>query len=72
MEYSRIPQGASLQPRPFQVYVPEAQLENFATLVSLANLGPQTYENQQDDRRFGIPYKWLSNAVRVWRTEYDW
>lgn len=72
MEYSRIPQGAIIQPTPFQVCIPEAQLTEFHQLVSLSKLGPETYENLQEDGRLGISYRWLSNAVRTWQTEYDW
>jgi len=72
MDYSKIPQGTTLQPTPFRACVSEAQLADFQQLLSLARLGPETYENLQEDGHFGISYKWLSNAVRTWQTEYDW
>jgi microsomal epoxide hydrolase len=72
MEYSKIPPAATLQPTPFQACVSEAKLADFQKLVSLAKLGPETYESLQDDGRLGISYEWLSNAVRTWQTEYDW
>ncbi|KAB8360950.1 hypothetical protein FH972_024682 [Carpinus fangiana] len=66
------PAGCKLDLKPFQAEASQQQLDNFKQLVRLAPLGPQTYENAQEDQRYGISWKWMSEAKKLWETSYDW
>lgn len=72
MEYSKIPEGATLLTTPFIAAIPEGELASLKSLISLSTFGPETFENLQEDGTFGISYKWLSIAVRSWQRDYDW
>ncbi|EXJ82861.1 hypothetical protein A1O3_06676 [Capronia epimyces CBS 606.96] len=74
MQYAQIPPGASSQPTPFQVSIPDSQLARFQQQLALAELAPATYESLQEDESLslGISHAWLSNAVHTWKTQYDW
>jgi len=72
MEYGKLPPGSTLKPTPFRVAVADSQVADLRRLVSFAHLGPETYENLQEDRSLGISYSWLAHAVQIWQTQYDW
>ena len=57
---------------PFTVAAPEETLGTLQKLLTLCSLGNTTYENTRMDRSLGIRHDWLSNAVNVWRTDFDW
>jgi microsomal epoxide hydrolase len=72
MEYSKFPKGATLPATPFIAAIPEGELARLKSLISPATFGPETFENLQEDGKFGISHKWLSSAVRTWQRDYDW
>lgn len=71
-DFSRIPVRATLQPILFEAHVSDAVLFDFKQLLRLSKIGPQTYENLQEDRRFGVTHEWLTQAKKHWETIYDW
>lgn len=72
MVYGTIPSSATLKPTKFTASVPEQQLKDFKDLLRLSQIGPQTYENLQEDRSFGVTHKWLTKAKQEWESSYDW
>jgi microsomal epoxide hydrolase len=70
--YSRIPAKATKQPSPFEVSIPEAGLSDFKALLKLSKVTAPTYESLQEDRRFGISHKWITEAKKYWEQEFDW
>ena len=70
--YDTPPHNTSLRLSPFKAAVPDSELQAFKTILSHSPIGPKTYENQQQDRRFGVTHKWLSEAKQRWQYEYDW
>ncbi|KAF2660982.1 alpha/beta-hydrolase [Lophiostoma macrostomum CBS 122681] len=70
--YSRVPAGATVQPEPFELHIPQQQIDDFKTLLRLSPIAKETYENAQTDRRYGVPRQWIVEAKRVWEGEYDW
>lgn len=56
----------------FTVAIPELELNDFKELLRLSKLGPQTYENLQQDGRFGVTYEWMAKAKHHWETQFDW
>ena len=71
-DYDNIPRNATLTPSRFRVKIPEQQLKDFKKLLELSKLGPKTYENLQEDRKFGVTHTWLSEAKEYWEKKYDW
>lgn len=70
--YDKIPSKATLQPTPFTASAPEEKLSEFMQLLKLSKIGPSVFENQQEDRRYGVTRKWLSDAKAHWESEFDW
>ncbi|RMZ67442.1 epoxide hydrolase [Pyrenophora seminiperda CCB06] len=58
--------------KPFTLNVSDQDLSEWRQLLQLSKLAPETYETQQEDRRFGVTRKWLSEAKDYWLTKYDW
>lgn len=71
-KYDRIPSKATLQPTPFIASISEEKLSEFNQLLKLSKVGPSVFENQQEDRRYGVTRKWLSDAKARWESEFHW
>ncbi|TKA71164.1 hypothetical protein B0A49_05193 [Cryomyces minteri] len=70
--YDRIPSKANLQPKPFEASTSEEKLSEFKQLLKLSKIGPDVFENQQEDRKYGVTRKWLSAAKSHWEGGFDW
>jgi microsomal epoxide hydrolase len=70
--FAKLPSTAKISPSPFRIAVPDEQLSEFKTLVKLSKIGPQTYENTQEDRRFGVTHGWISERKEEWLNSFDW
>jgi len=70
--YDTIPRRATLQLTKFNAIVTDDELSDFKQLLKLSKIGPKTYENLQEDRRFGVTHAWLSDAKTYWEQKYDW
>jgi microsomal epoxide hydrolase len=70
--YSQIPAQATKQPSPFRISVPEAKLSEFKALLKLSKITSPIYESLQEDRRFGVSHKWITEAKKYWEEEFDW
>ena len=71
-DYNKIPSKAMLHPTPFTASISEEKLSEFKQLLKLSKLGPSVFENQQEDRRYGLTRNWLSDAKTHWESEFDW
>ena len=70
--YDVFPNNPSVNLGSFTVNIPDEDVKNLDQLVHLSRLGPYTYENQQQDQRFGVSYKWMQEAKTYWETKFDW
>ncbi|KAA8651702.1 epoxide hydrolase family protein [Aspergillus tanneri] len=70
--YGTLPPNAQVQPEPFTLRIPDYEIEELRRLLELAKIGPKTWENQQNDGRFGVSYNWLANARDYWRSKFNW
>jgi microsomal epoxide hydrolase len=71
-DYSTLPPGATLQPKPFKAHVPEEKLQLLKDLVKLSPIAAPTFENTNAGRHFGMNRDWLANAKEEWTTKFDW
>lgn len=65
-----IPKNATLSPTPFKIAIPQADLDDFKTLLRLSKLPPATYEGTQE--RFGVTSKWVKETKAYWENTFDW
>jgi pimeloyl-ACP methyl ester carboxylesterase len=67
MSYS-LPDSA----KPFTLNVSDKDIAEWRQLLQLSKLAPETYEGRQEDGRWGVSRKWLSDAKDYWLNKYDW
>lgn len=72
MPFDTLPASATLQVEPYTVAVPDAALEELRTALQVARIAPPTYENSQEDRRFGLTREWVVQAKERWSNGFDW
>jgi microsomal epoxide hydrolase len=70
--YDTIPAGATGNVEKFKLHISDEKLSAFKQLVKLSPVGPVTYENSFEDRRYGVTQSWLVNAKKTWETSFDW
>lgn len=70
--YGKIPANASLKPKPFTANVDEQKLQRMKDLIRLCPVGPATFENTSNGRRYGMQREWLTSAVKNWEKTFDW
>lgn len=58
--------------KPFTLNVLDKDFSEFKQLLQVSKLGPLTWEGQQEDRRFGVTHKWLSEAKDYWLNKFNW
>jgi len=71
VRFDVLPEGARVEPTPFKVSISEERLSEMKQLISLAKIGPVTYEGLQQDRKYGITREWLEGAREAWK-QFDW
>jgi microsomal epoxide hydrolase len=72
MSYSTVPVTATKKFTSSEISIPEKDLDDFKNLLKLSKIAKPTYESLQEDGRFGITHKWISEAKKYWVEEYDW
>ncbi|ORY12398.1 epoxide hydrolase-like protein [Clohesyomyces aquaticus] len=58
--------------KPFTLKVSDQDFSDFKRLLQLSKINPLTYESSQEDRRFGVTHKWMTEAKDYWLHKYDW
>lgn len=70
--YGTVPANANQQPEPFELHIDDQKLENLKQLLKLSPVAKDTYENQQQDRRYGVSRQWLLDTKKYWENQFDW
>lgn len=81
-DYSKIPAGAKLQPKPYNCHVDDGKLKHMLDLLKLSPIGPAVWENtdkdqgetkwSQPDRKHGMRRDWLTKAKDHWLNTFSW
>ncbi|KAH8885315.1 epoxide hydrolase 1 [Thozetella sp. PMI_491] len=60
--------------QPFQVHVPEEELEHMKALLKLSRVASPSYENSLPDgsRNLGLRREWILQAKETWENNFDW
>lgn len=69
--FAQLPDGAK-DIKLFSVNISDQDIEDFKQLLKLSKVGPDTFENTQENGRYGVTAKWLSEAKDYWLNKYDW
>ena len=72
MDFGTLPSHSQDSFRPFQVAIPQENIDRLKQLLELSPLGPKTYESSLQDRPFGVTRHWMEQAVDTWKTSFDW
>ncbi|XDG03175.1 hypothetical protein ABKA04_002790 [Annulohypoxylon sp. FPYF3050] len=70
--YARLPEGVTLDVKPFRAHVSDEKLHHFKTLLELSPIAPAVFENTSAGRRYGVQRDWLENAKKVWLNTFNW
>ncbi|KAF5482671.1 putative epoxide hydrolase, partial [Colletotrichum aenigma] len=57
--------------RPFTLSIPDDDYSQFRAVLQVTRSGPETWENQHKDGRYGIPHQWLTSTRRYWLTDFN-
>ena len=71
-DFSRIPSAAQADIKPFQVSIPESDLQQLQILLRHCRIAEPTYESLRPDRELGLDHAWLTAAVAEWRSSFNW
>ncbi|KAK5988415.1 Putative epoxide hydrolase [Cladobotryum mycophilum] len=71
-EFATLPEGVKVTPRPFKISVVEDKLQSLKVLVQHGHIAPPTYENSQEDGKFGVSRSWIIKARDYWLNTFDW
>lgn len=69
--YAQIQAKALKKPEPFKIEIPDKEIGDLKQLLKLSRLPKPTYESLQEDGRYGVSHKWMTEAKRVWE-DFDW
>jgi microsomal epoxide hydrolase len=72
LPFGKPPPAANPSPAPFTISIPDDKISELKVLIKVSKIGPKTYENQLEDRPYGITREWLSHAKEKWEKEFDW
>ena len=70
--FSTLPVDVKVKLEPLTVAFSDTQVSELQTLIRLSKLAPATWEGLQEDRRFGITTKWITEAKEYWENHFDW
>jgi len=70
-DYTKVPSKAQ-KLTPFKAHVSEEKLSEMKQLIKISPIGIATHENQQEDRKWGMTRKWLTDAKEQWANKFDW
>jgi microsomal epoxide hydrolase len=70
--YPQIPTAAIKPPSPFRISISEPKLSEFEALLKLSKVTAPTYESLQEDGRFGVGHRRITEAKKYWEKEFDW
>lgn len=72
MSFNTLPASSTLKVESYRIAVPDAALEELQTALKVSRIAPPTYENAQEDRRFGLTREWVLQAKERWSNGFDW
>jgi hypothetical protein len=72
MPFDKFPHTPSIPLEPFKVDFPQEDLDDLHHRLQQVKPLKRAYESSRGDEYFGVNHEWMTEAIRVWRDEYDW
>ena len=70
--FAELPAGATGTIKPFEIAIPQDDINQFQTALKYSRIASLNYENAREDGEYGISRKWLEEAKNKWQHEFDW
>ena len=70
-QFGILPENAK-NVEPFTAHVPNGELMAFKEVLRHSKIIAPSYENTQEDRRYGVTRAWMANAKEYWLDKFDW
>ena len=69
-----LPSNAASNIEAYNLYIPASDIKHMQDLLRLSPVAGPVYENSlpDGDRHLGLRRDWLTEAKRVWETDFDW
>ena len=58
--------------KPFTISVPDEELSALRSLLEISKVAAPSFENSQEDRRYGVSRDWMLHAKGHWLNKFDW
>ncbi|KAK4503298.1 hypothetical protein PRZ48_006726 [Zasmidium cellare] len=73
-EFGSLPPKTTSNIKPFQLAIPETEVNDMKSLLKLSRLAGPVYENSLPGGKshLGVRRDWLADAKRVWENDFDW
>lgn len=72
MSFNELPHKPTVSLRPFQVAIPQKEVDDLKSRLENTRPFKRTFENSVKDEYFGVNLGWMEEALRIWKEEYDW
>ena len=69
--FSALPQNAK-HIEPFKLSIADKDISDLQQLLRLSRIPSPSFENTQDDRRYGVTVNWLAQAKDYWLKQFNW
>jgi hypothetical protein len=73
-QFGRLPSNAASNIEAYNLHIPDSDVKQMLDLLKLSPVAGPIYENSlpDGDRRLGLRRDWLTEAKRVWETDFNW
>ncbi|KAF2665188.1 epoxide hydrolase 1 [Microthyrium microscopicum] len=72
MSFATLPKAASDAIKPYKIAISPTKVATMELLVKSSPVGPETFENKQMERNFGLTRDKFSELKRKWVEEFKW
>ena len=69
--YGQLPAKVLKKPETFKIEIPDKEIDYLKQLLKLSRLPSPTYESLQEDGRYGVSHKWMTEAKKAWEN-FNW
>lgn len=71
-QYSTLPNKLSIEVKPFELAIPQKDLDDLQVILKYTRIPKETFENSQSHPEdYGVSREWFIKAREAWM-EFDW
>jgi microsomal epoxide hydrolase len=72
MPFDKLPHEPTIALHPFEVSIPQAEVDDLQSRLRSTRPFKRTFENSRKDEYHGVNLGWMEEALRIWKDEYSW